>query len=183
MHSLNTFLSEIWKCIVGQQSNWHIPFSSSHPPLSSSLPLTLSFSLRPFQLFLVLVFLCTEGRHKWVWVASSALCPPVHQHTWQLQVHLPTRTPPAGRWQVLRWARASAQLRKLFVRLSNISILHWTEPEPTVVPQFGFSQLPLLHSHLQRAPQEPQRGSQRLLRAKSARLSGGFWTQRWPLLR
>lgn len=112
-------------------------------------------SLCPLYLFLVLVFLCAGGRHKWVRAASSALRPPMHQHAWQLQVHLPAGAPPAGRWQILRWPGASAQLWKSFIRLPHISILPWAQLLPTAVPQLGLSELPLLHGHHKGALQEP----------------------------
>lgn len=147
------------------------------------------FSFFPINLsscfFLLLVFLCAEGRHKWVWAASTALCPPVHQHAWQLQVHLPARAPPSGWWQILCWSGASAQLWKLLIRLPNITILSWAQLLPATVPQLGLSELPLLRSHRKGAQQEPepQRDSRTFLTAGLPRLSAGVWVQGWLLLR
>ena len=161
--------------------NWHIPFPprlllfSLFSPLHlfllllwisfhfSTLHCICSFpSLKPpflspclFCFFLVLVFFCTEGRHKWVWAASTALCPSVHQHSWQLQVHLPIRTPPPGGWQVLCWAGAAAELWKLLVWIPHVSVLSWAQLQPAALPQPGISKLPLLHSNHKRALQEP----------------------------
>lgn len=194
-----------WTCIVVQRGNWHIPFLplivisllSLHGPhhLVCSFILNIHISclfcthFAPFPpsflppcLSLLLAFLYAEGRHKWVWAASTALCPPVHQHARQLQVHVPAGTPPAGGRQILRWPGASAQLWKLLIWLPNIRILSWAQLIPATVPQLGLPELPQLHRHLKEAQQEPE--TQSISRtAGRPRLPAGVWVQGWLLLR